>query len=76
MATPIARDALALLRDHFRETDLSFELPESFQALATALEGNVYPWEGGPFDFDKLTGTEKEEGGEEKAEIEPVEGGD
>lgn len=74
VATPIAGDALALLGDHLWGTDPSFERPKRFQALATTSKGNVYPWKGGPFNFEELTsageeeGGGDEEGGEEKAE--------
>lgn len=40
---PIVGDAFAILRDHYREADLSFELPKNFKTLAAASEGHVYP---------------------------------
>lgn len=45
VAAPIAGDALTVMRDHIREMDSTFELLESFWALAAAANKNVYLWE-------------------------------
>lgn len=66
VAAPVTDDALAVLRDHIRQTDPTFNLPEDFQALAAAVEDNVYLCKGWTFNFEELTTTWKEEDEEEK----------
>lgn len=82
VAAPIAGDALAVVRDHIREIDPTFELSDKFQTLATVAEVNIYPWKGGPFDFDDLVierggeeSNEEGEGSDEKGATEVMEEG-
>lgn len=43
VAATIVGDTFAILRDHYREANQSFELPKNFKTLVAASEGHVYP---------------------------------